>query len=359
MVLEKASDGIYTPTTAATYSSVPVAAAISRDQAIFLIAGQDGEVVIFEKSGTSYLVKQTISHPSTQLTAVRLSEDRRELFVGTFDSELLAYRDNGQEFILDPTINLGFRSFFISHMLNKLEVNGHSPEVLFFEHDGTMYQPAQTITTTSSFIPEIVGSKDFSRFIFGGYGCWKIEFYENLNGTYERMEEAEIGQDVYEVVTDSDWLYFIVSTYQPSLEILYRCPEECTNCSFPNNCTSCKQGHILKGGTCWLTTNCVQNKFVKGRVCEEYCHRKCKSCNQTRTDCIECADFYARDEKGECVAESQVLDIMSRIRPMLNFVKRRGVKALFLTVEDLWLYNYHRNQYDGTALVVFETIQFI
>ena len=43
----------------------------------------------------------------------------------------------------------------------------------------------------------------------------------------------------------------------------------------------------------------------------------------------------------------------------MNLIKRRGVKALFLAVDDLWLYNYHSNQYDGTALVVFETIQFI
>ena len=59
------------------------------------------------------------------------------------------------------------------------------------------------------------------------------------------------------------------------------------------------------------------------------------------------------------MVEDEALNILAKIRPMLNFVKRRGVKALFLAVDDLWLYNYHRNQYDGTALVVFETIQFI
>ena len=94
-------------------------------------------------------------------------------------------------------------------------------------------------------------------------------------------------------------------------------------------------------------------------MCEEYCHRKCKSCNQTRTDCIECAEFYVKDDKGQCVVESRALDICARARPLLNFIKRRGVKSLLLAVDDLWLYNYHRNQYDGTALVVFETIQFI
>ena len=32
---------------------------------------------------------------------------------------------------------------------------------------------------------------------------------------------------------------------------------------------------------------------------------------------------------------------------------------MFLAIDDLWLYNYHNHQYDGTTLVIFETIQFI
>ena len=32
---------------------------------------------------------------------------------------------------------------------------------------------------------------------------------------------------------------------------------------------------------------------------------------------------------------------------------------MFLALDDLWLYNYHRVHYDGTALTMFETIQLI
>ena len=32
---------------------------------------------------------------------------------------------------------------------------------------------------------------------------------------------------------------------------------------------------------------------------------------------------------------------------------------MFLALDDLWLYNYHKIHYDGTALTIFETIQFI
>ena len=155
-------------------------------------------------------------------------------------------------------------------------------------------------------------------------------------------------------------MYLVASTAEPSIEIYYRYPEECSACIFPNNCTSCQSGHSLEGGKCKLIpSNCVENKFVKGRVCEQYCHSKCKTFNRTRTDCIECSKFYAKDEKGECAVESSLLNLLSRVRPFLNFIKRRGVKALFLAVDDLWLYHYHSNQYDGTALAVFETIEFI
>ena len=65
------------------------------------------------------------------------------------------------------------------------------------------------------------------------------------------------------------------------------------------------------------------------------------------------------DAKGECVAANQILSWAAKLRPVLNFIKRRGLKAMFLALDDLWLYNYHNHQYDGTPLTIFETIQFI
>ena len=62
---------------------------------------------------------------------------------------------------------------------------------------------------------------------------------------------------------------------------------------------------------------------------------------------------------GECVVKNKVLNYAGKIRVFLNFMKRRGFKALFLAVDDLWLYNFHVMEYDGTVKVVFETIAFI
>ena len=54
-----------------------------------------------------------------------------------------------------------------------------------------------------------------------------------------------------------------------------------------------------------------------------------------------------------------MLDLLSKTRVFLNLIKRRGVKTLFVALDDLWLYNFHKNNYDGTVDIVFKTIKFI
>ena len=65
------------------------------------------------------------------------------------------------------------------------------------------------------------------------------------------------------------------------------------------------------------------------------------------------------DEQGECVIESESLSIFVSTRPFLNIVRKKGMKFLFLIVDDLWLYQYHKVKYDGTVRAVFKMISFI
>ena len=44
---------------------------------------------------------------------------------------------------------------------------------------------------------------------------------------------------------------------------------------------------------------------------------------------------------------------------MLNIIKKRGHKWVFMMVDDLWLYQYHRQEYDGIIRDIFATIAFI
>ena len=65
------------------------------------------------------------------------------------------------------------------------------------------------------------------------------------------------------------------------------------------------------------------------------------------------------NEQGECEIESNSLSIFASTRPFLNLLRKKGLKFVFLVVDDLWLYQYHKKKYDGTVEVVFKTISFI
>ena len=79
----------------------------------------------------------------------------------------------------------------------------------------------------------------------------------------------------------------------------------------------------------------------------------------TRTDCVECAEFYEKDQNGKCAIQSQGLSIFVSIRPLLNVLKKRGNRWIFMMLDDLWLYQYHQKQYEGIIKEMFITIAFI
>ena len=106
-------------------------------------------------------------------------------------------------------------------------------------------------------------------------------------------------------------------------------------------------------------TRCVGNKLAVHGICHQYCDRKCATCNQTRTDCVECSEFYVKDQDGQCVIESQTLSILISVRPFLNVLKKRGSRWMFMMVDDLWLYQYHQQEYEGIVKSIFATIALI
>ena len=57
----------------------------------------------------------------------------------------------------------------------------------------------------------------------------------------------------------------------------------------------------------------------------------------------ECKEFYVRDENEKCVIKYQVLSMATKIMPLLNIIRFQGLKSFLLTVNNLNLYNYHKN----------------
>ena len=118
--------------------------------------------------------------------------------------------------------------------------------------------------------------------------------------------------------------------------------------------------YSLEGGKCIRNpTRCVQNIFINDGICKEYCDQRCKTCNQTRYDCVECAEFYKRDGNGECVIENPNLSIFVSVRPFLNVLKKRGHRWVFMVIDELWLYQYHQKEYEAISRDVFATIAFM
>ena len=65
------------------------------------------------------------------------------------------------------------------------------------------------------------------------------------------------------------------------------------------------------------------------------------------------------DENGECVFGSKTLEAIKDTRPLINAVKARGFKWVFMMVDGLWLYQYHQQQYDGILSDIIKIIAFM
>ena len=57
--------------------------------------------------------------------------------------------------------------------------------------------------------------------------------------------------------------------------------------------------------------------------------------------------------------DNEVLSVFISIRPFLNLVRRKGMKLVFMAVDDLWLYRYHQKEYDGIVESVFTVISLV
>ena len=50
------------------------------------------------------------------------------------------------------------------------------------------------------------------------------------------------------------------------------------------------------------------------------------------------------------------MSIFTDAKPLVNLVKKKGMKNIFFALDDLWLYQYHEQEYDGVVKDVFQLI---
>lgn len=44
---------------------------------------------------------------------------------------------------------------------------------------------------------------------------------------------------------DDSGMYYVVTASDKNMYTFYHCPEECSACTFPNNCIECANGYYL------------------------------------------------------------------------------------------------------------------
>ena len=281
------NNGTFTHSVLISVSTIYLYCLITDDQSMLVLGGKTF-INVFKKNGTGYGLDQTLAE-EVFADGLAMSADEKEIFF--CKSSLSIYRYNGTMFVLAQRIALGFMCFTINIINNLIEVHGFSSELRFYEFNGSQYVLKCTVFTNETVIKEISVLENGEKIMLGGHSQ-NISSYTYSNGSFELAGQLHVGEDVMEVFVHQGELYFLYTTSM-TIEVLFRCPDECSTCHFPNNCTACIQGYRLQGVKCVENpkhpTHCVQNKFAAKGICEEYCDRRCKTCNMTRGDCVECA----------------------------------------------------------------------
>ena len=223
------------------------------------------EMRIFRKQGDSCELEQTLTGTGNTIS-VDLSADHKQL--ASCNAYLHLFRHDGTQFVLSQTISLGFNCLAVNFIGDLVEVNGMTPEILFYEFNGSQYESSFTLFTNDSSIKQLSISEDQSQIMFGG-SSQNVSAYSLNAGVFQLSEQLETLAPIQELFVDRTQLYFVVSTSIPAIKVFYRCPSECSGCYFPNNCSSCVQGYHLEGGVCIRDpTHCVQNIFIGNGICK-------------------------------------------------------------------------------------------
>ena len=107
---------------------------------------------------------------------------------------------------------------------------------MFYQFNGIDYVLDMLFPTNETKIYQMYISEDFTKFVYGGdYST--IYLYEKINGSYEERYSKNIGNMIYTATLSYRSDYLIVTDNNRKLYTFYKCPPECTNCYFPNNCS--------------------------------------------------------------------------------------------------------------------------
>ena len=111
-------------------------------------------------------------------------------------------------------------------------------------------------------------SGDFQTLSYG-FTNHTVNVFSRASNVFTQGFTYPLGTTTPSVKMDNLGLYYVAIANDQKLYTFYQCPEGCSNCSFPNNCSDCKPGYLLQGTTCtlMLPTQCINNVVLKNNVC--------------------------------------------------------------------------------------------
>ena len=181
-----------------------------------------------------------------------------------------------------------------------------SGDVLVYILDAGQYVLSQKLGGYN--VQNMAATSDLSTFV-SGRTDYVFSLFNFNNGIYTIDFKYSIGMGILHSGIDESATLFAAITEKDHLYIFYKCPDFCLDCTFTNNCTLCMSGYHIEGGYCVVDVPtsqnsvifCAGNKTIVKGVCEQFCHDACKACSDVWTECIECSNFYIKNDQGNCV----------------------------------------------------------
>ena len=127
----------------------------------------------------------------------------------------------------------------------KMAVSGSSSQIRFYSYDESSYALTNTIDVPDSEVWSFAITPNFSKLVYG-YDNETFNIYTLKNENYQKEFSYDLGGIIRMVEMDESSLYYSAIAFT-NLYTFYHCPTGCASCSFPNNCSQCSEGYILKG----------------------------------------------------------------------------------------------------------------
>ena len=201
------------------------------------------------------------------MEALSIGPQDKLLLVGGFDKILKIYNNTGDFFTEIQSLWVGFELVMVRANEGNMVLSGLSNRIEFYSSDGSSYALTNTINVPDSKVFSFSITTDFTKLAYGSDNQ-TFNVYTRSNDTYRNEFAYEIGSEVKAVEMDETSRYYSACAVDGNLYTFYHCSTGCASCSFPDNCSECQEGYVLKGAHCFpKSTECVGNAVMKGEIC--------------------------------------------------------------------------------------------